>query len=305
MSINELFVLHAIRLPGPVDLTELQNGRVMAGSQILRARPAGEPDVMFTAIQEQKPAFEADSLEIARVLNNVGLNGLAISSDATAVFKQVAQQGSRTALASSVHTLHKIQKGLLTWSRIQASHNEPASVSLLLAAIYNGSVDPLVGVNDAAAVGVSAADEYFTAGPITLNGTQYVGVQSMSIDLGIQLFWRGADGEPWPSIVAIQTRDPVLEFVSTDPKAFGLWGVDGVALTSGLAYLRKFLANGKRVLDGDSEHIAFSLPSTGLIHARETSAGENNEAATAVRVELNRPDASNFPLTYDTTASIS
>lgn len=304
MSISELFVLHAIRLPGPIDLTELANGSAMAGSQILRARPAGEPDVMFTAIQEQKPAFSADSLEIARVLDAVGINGLAISADTTLTLKQMAQKGTRTSLASSVHTLLKIQSGLLIWNRISAQHLEPATISLMLAALYNGSVDPLVGANDQAAVGVSAADQYFTCGPINLNGTRYNGIQSMTLDLGIDLVVRGADGEHWPTFAAIRTRDIALEFTSIDPKAWGLYSLNGVPLSSGAAYLRKFAANGDRVAEGTSEHIELTLPASGLIHARETTSGENNEAMMSVRVEMNRADASTPPLTYDTTASI-
>lgn len=305
MSVSELFVVHAVRIAGPIDFTELTNTRVNAGSSIFRGRPAGEPDVMFSAIQEQKPSFEFDSHEIGRVLDNVGIDGLAISADATVCLKQVAQKGARTALASSVHTLLKIQSGLLIWNRIQAQHNEPASISCQLSAIYNGSVDPLVGVNDTAAVGTSAADQFYTCGPITLNGTQYVGIQSMSLDLGIDLFYRGADGEHWPTFVAIKTRDAALEFTSTDPKAHALYTLNGAVLSSGAAYLRQFAANGDRVAVGTNTHIGFTLPASGLIHARETTAGENNEAACAVRVEFNRADASTAPLTYDTTSAIS
>ena len=304
MALTELFVLHAIRLSGPIDFTELQNGRVMAGSDIFRGRSAGEIDPLFTAIREQKAGFEAESMEIKRVLDAIGIDGLAISSVATMYLKQVAQKGTRTAAASSAHTTLGINSGMICWNRIQAQHNEPATVSLQVAAIYNGTNDPIVGTNDTTLSGTPAADQFWTCGPISLNGTTYAGIQSMSLDLGIDLFWRGADGEAWPTFVAIRQRDPVLEFTTIDPKAWGLYSLNGVALSSGAAYLRKFANNADRVAVATEEHIGFTLPATGLIHATQTDSGENNEATTTVRVELNRADGSTPPIAYDTTAAI-
>lgn len=304
MSLSELFVLHAIRLSGPIDFTELQNGRMMASSSILRARSAGEVDPLFTAIQSQTPGWEAESGEIKRVLDAIGISGLAISSTATMFLKQVTQKGDRTAAGTSVHTSLAIASGMICWNRIQARGVEPATVSLQIAAIYNGSVDPVVATNDTTLSGTPAADEHWTVGPISLNGTVYAGIQSVSIDLGISLFLKASDGEQWPTFVAIQTRNPVVEFTTDDPKAWGLYGLNGVALSSGSVYLRKFAANADRVAVATQEHIGFSLPASGLIHAEATEAGDNNEATTTVRVELNRVDGSTPPLTYDTTAAI-
>ncbi len=88
---------------------QLENARVVTGSEILTVTPSGHFHPMFQAVASQNPTIEFSTQEIATLLTETGITGVDTSGGNVDFYgKVVTQLGTRTADASLVHERFRV-----------------------------------------------------------------------------------------------------------------------------------------------------------------------------------------------------
>ena len=256
---TSIFKLDKIVLPSSVEFVELSNQRWDAGIEQMIEYPAGHPHPMFTAVKSQKPKIEFTTPQISTLLANVGVGGASITSPITTYFKAASATGS-VARATTGHKKVVLNKTLAYWNTLRLPHNGKAEVDVVLCAVWDGTNDPFVYTGSVALSGNLTAAEYFGAGPVTINGTNVPGVQSIEIASGVKLIEAGEASNVWDDFVGLEMTAPVVTIRTFEPTNWPTLGLTGTALdgTNGLKFFaRKYSANGSRVANATTQHVKF------------------------------------------------
>lgn len=303
MSVSSAFVVHAVVAPG-FTLTQIESARPTVGSEILSGYAAGFHHPLFRTIASQKPAFEVQTSQLATLLAAVPLVGLDQSAGNTDLeIRKATQYGTRTAIASLVHERLRLADCFAYWSRINARHREIATADLMLVAGYDGTNEPIVPAGSVAATATSTAAEYFTCGPVSLNGSDVGGVQEVTIESGLQLLRLGGEGDVWDTFICVQQSDPVVTIRALRADALRVFALVGTELTAANFYLRRKTDNGGNVANATTSHIKLAATS-GLITIDDERAGNNNPFEATIRCTLQAPSLAVEPLTISTGVAI-
>ncbi len=309
MAIGTISTLDLIRLPGPVDLTQISQQQWNTAAEILTERAAAHTHPMFRGVMNQQPQITFSTSMLGTLLASCPLVGASIASTLYTYFKKAAVTGS-VARATSQHSRVAMTLGYLHWNSITLNHNQPSEADCVLTAAYDGTNEPFVAAGSVALSGNLTDTEHFVCGPVYINGSQISSIKQAVISSGIQLRIEGADGEPWPTFVGLEMTDPVVTIQTTEVSPFVSAGVDGLALngSSGLVvYGRKMTKNQAggvtRVANGTSQHLSFT-GLNGMWRVDMVDANGTSPAMATIRVELTSPDDSTLPLIVATTATI-
>ena len=258
----------------------------------------GSVDPTYVAGMSQAPQLAFSTTALATVLAKCGISGLAITADADepglrAWFQALADGGTRGGAGSNV--LLTVAKGLLVPVGISAPHGGPATMSMAMHCIYDGTNEPVVPTTGQDLAGTPAVSELFTAGKVMINGVELAGVQSIEVAFGINVLVLGAKGIAWPTYSCIISRTPTITISTLDAAAVSTFGLDGTAqgATDSLVYLRKLDKNGNRVANNVAEHIKFTVDD-GLITCRTAGGSHGSPVMSQVVITP----------TYDGTAAI-
>ena len=137
------------------------------------------------------------------------------------------------------------------------------------------------------------------------NGTQLYGVQSFTIDFGLNVQKHMADGELYPTFAGVASAQPVVSgkgLTLTDISTMGLIGTAQNSTDSWI-YLQACDKNQGLVATGTSSHIRFSIDD-GIL-ATEGASGSNNEGQQSDWFIRPTYDGSNANLAITTATSIS
>lgn len=303
MSLDALHTLYAVRQSGSL-IDEVTDLRVSSGINDLIIGADGSHLPTFSGMEDQSPRIGFTSLAISAALGVVGYAGLKITTGALfdAWFQKIDQGGTRVAGAN--HFGITVNEGMIVPRTITAGLGSPASINYDVVPSYDGSNNPLVFSTIASLPAGATVDELYTVGKGSVNGTALTGVVGVTIDFGISLYVNRADGDYWPTFVAIRNIVPSIRFQVIKADALNTFGLTGTEIdgSSGIAYLRKIDQGGTRVADATLEHIEFKIEE-GRCKVMDTNATHDGHAVSEVVISATH-DGSNNILAIDTTAAI-
>lgn len=303
MSVTAAYVMHGLVSSSPsFFLSQITGARATPGVNAIKGIPSGLPGARFIYNINQTPEFSVDVPQIKTVLDNCGTGILDLGSGNTDYFlKHTVNRASRVADATNTHIRLRANKAVMIPQQLSASDGQPASMSVRLVNMFDGSTAPIVA-SASTLSGTPSHAENFTLGPVALNSTALNGVQSVSVDFGISTVERRGDGELYLSHLFERETLPVIR-IQTLSAPWATYGINGTALTGLSLWLRK-CAETSRVADGTEEHILLS-GTAGFFHVEETSGAGNEPVVTTITVHLAMPDATTRAMVVDTTAAIS
>jgi len=302
MAIATQYVLHGIQNSSSF-ISQITSAAPAPGIQTMVAMAAGFPEPLFVGNMRQAPEVSFESGQIKTILDLTGISIADLSGANTdLLYKKVDNLGSRVADATAEHIRLRMANAVLGCGSIRAGHDSPASAGCLLVNPYDGSNEPIVPAGSIALSGTPTSAEHFVCGPVYINGSQLVGVQSVSIDFGRQWMRTGGDGELYNTFAAEMSISPTITIDTTTLPAWTTLGLNGTAITSLSVYLRRIATTG-RVANGTASHIKFSA-TAGLAFVQQTSDGLSGPAATSVRCELIAPTASGNAISLNTATAI-
>lgn len=283
MISKKWMIAHAV-LGDAGPLKQLTNYGLIPGVQMIDLGFDGAVDRSFVTPGLVAPSIAFDMLNIKDALDAAGFDGLKLagSETFTGYFQMVAEGAIRAAAADN-HLKMAIAKGILIPLTLTVADNQPASISMLAAAVSpDGTTLPIIVTDGQTYTASAAATVGYTLGPIKPAGTDvgYTGNLGMTIDFGIRLDIASGDGEGFPTFVFIVERRPVITFTSTDASLIDTLSETGKTIenASTAIYLRKFSKVGNnviRVTNVTAEHIKFTVP--GLYGTPQTIGGAHGE----------------------------
>jgi hypothetical protein len=304
MSVSTIHYLHGILLPSAAFISELTDTSPKSTTEFITGFAAGHPQPLFQGVRGQKPEISFRSPQLAVALGALGLFGLDTSAGNTDLFYKLATDlGSRTAAASTAHKRFRATQGLMYWRSIKATHQQDAEIDCRYCLTWDGTNNPVVPAGSIALSGTSVGTEWYTLGPVMVNGSQLPGVQDVTIDLGLNMNERGSDGEIWPTFANVKDCNPVVTVNTLDLDSWSALGLAGQAITSLIVYFRKKAANGHNVPNATPSHISFTA-TNGIEVPENISAGVNNEAMTTIPFKIAAPNAAGNVFTINTATAI-
>lgn len=301
-----IYYLHGIILPSGALISEIDDLTPATNTEELVGFAAGHYQPLFRGIRGQTPdaSFTVNAIGqvMAAIIAGGNNYGLSLVGNTDMGYRQGEDRGTRLALNTSNHERLRMSKAFLVWNTIEATHQQDASIACRLIACYDGTNIPVVSVGTGSLSGTPAATQFYTLGPVTINGVAVSDVQNISLASGIEIETQGGQGDPWPTYVAIKTVDPVLSITRHD-KPWADYHSSGGAITSLVAYLRAKDEDGDNVANGSASHIKITA-TNGLILPENTSGGGNDPAVTTLRIGLRAPNSNTDILTIDTASLI-
>lgn len=305
MSASVLFVFHGVNTPSSF-YSQIENGKVMTGSDVIRAVPSGHFHTMFTAVKSQKPVIEFTTPQIATLLGEVGMTGASTAAGNVDLYeKKASHLGTRVAATTTAHNRYRCAQTLFYCASISAPHQGIATAQARMIVAWDGTNEPIVPAGSVALAGTPSAAQHFGAGPVEIGGTALNGVQQVDVDFGIRFIEAGGESDIWDTFVAVAEIIPIFRIQTLTTTAFSAYGLDGTAISGdGVEiWLRKKNADGTNVPNGTAEHIKWTV-SNGLIVPDDTAGGANNPNTTTLVVYPRADSATGDSVTLDTTAAI-
>lgn len=304
MALQDLYTLYGCSIAGST-ISGIQDFAVDHGYTDFQETTDGDVYPRLLGIMEANPMVTCQSLCVASVIDAIPLTGTALGSGTPApgVFylQKAANKGTRT--SGSNHVTGTINDGLAVLGQISAQTSQKAMATFVAHAIFDGTNDPIAYAGSQALAAGVAADEAFTVGPVSINGSTIGGVKSITIDPGLQIEKNRSDGDPFPTHVCIMTIRPSIT-IRVAHEIMVAYGIDGVqqGATDSIVYLRKLAQLGTRVADATAEHISFTIDD-GLFTARTVRGSFPGTLEGEIRLTPNY-DGSNAIIAIDTTAAI-
>lgn len=299
--------LHRIdRITGPIALNEISSTKWGTGIKSMIETPAGHTSPMFRSNQSQEPTVEFTCHEIGTLLDTLTTaSGIAISSTPLVTYFKKASTTGNVARATAQHSTITVNLGCLYWNSINLQHNSRAEATCTIQTAYDGTNDPLVYATGVALSGNITGSEYFTLGPVSVNGSSIAGVVSAKIDANIDLEVMSSDGEVWPTFVGVRSVAPTVT-ITTKTNVWGTHGLQGLALngSTGLVVFARKMSATSRVANGTAQHIKF-VGLNGTMIPTDTDGSDANTLGYSAKFELISSSDSVFPLTYSTGQTIS
>lgn len=271
MSASKLFTDYAVKLHRATDesggaayIDGIQSAEVSSGLQTLTEGGDGSLYNSFGSLLSAEPRATFTTNDLKAVLDKVSSFD-AIDSDGThpgvALYAQrYLSGGSRSSSSDALEVL--FDKGMLVLRSIEMSHRQTALATVeVIGESADGSTSP-VTFDEAAALPSAAATvaSAWTLGKVDISGTQLEGVESVSIDFGVDVLVEAKDSDIFPTFVSARRSQPTIrvrcahiDFTSSLTES-GLYDASGVVL-----YARKRAEGGTFVADGTAEHISFTL----------------------------------------------
>ena len=233
MAVRNIYTLYAIGTAGGI-IDGMIDQNIDNGIIELHHAGDGTADSTFVASLGARPTINFTTRQLKAALDFVGIDGyeiLTTDADSTLFFHQLDTFGTR--LGATSHYQIAINSGFILPRSINAEMGQFAT--------YNGDVIPISTDGDTAPMAYTAsqslagsptADEAYTIGDVTINGSAVTGVQGVDIDFGIQEIVAAGDGELYASFTAIMARRPSIRVRTFDAALADTYGPAGTVLSS-------------------------------------------------------------------------
>jgi len=257
--------------------------------KLLSEMAAGDVLPQFIGGHGAVPAIDFRSPQIKDVLDALGLYGYGSSAANTDLSYR---SGTNLSTRATTGLRLRLNKALTYWTGIQASQDQLAEIAARIVPTWDGTTAPMVPAGATECPALSLPAQYYTLGPVKVNGTAVAGLTGWSLDLGPQVHIEAADGESYPSGGGVQSHSPVLTLTTRTLAQFATVGVAGLTLSALVFYLRKKSTDGVGcVADGTASHIAFTA-SSGMVYVDNNVGGSGGPAACGLRIALRRANTS-------------
>jgi hypothetical protein len=304
MGVANISYLHGIHFSSGAFLSELDDATLESNQMEYAEFAAGYPDPLFLGTHGSKIALAFPTKQIATL---VGLVGATFAVDLSGgntdlYYKHGLDLGVRDADANTDHQRFRLASGMMYLSGISVQHQQLAVATARIVPIFAGTNPPIVPAGSVALTGTPAAAEFFTLGPVEINGTVLNGVSGWSLDLGVQVLELSSGGELYTTFCGVQSRQPVLEVTTLEVGAWDTFGTDGAAISANVvAYLRKKAIDDGMVADGTAAHVSVTA-AAGRIVVVNSRGGGNTPAQTSLRIPI-RTTAAGTPTVAINTAT--
>lgn len=270
-----------------------------------RASGDGDPRVKHISLMGGKPVIGLTSLALARTLAALGATGVAIAggaNDAEFFLQKMLQDGTREGTLK--HEKWTVNAGLFVPRSLRATHDSFAEIECECHARYDGTNLPVAVTALQSLAGSPAADEYFTVGPVKINGVDLGQVEEITVDFGLEVISRASDGNIWPTEMAIGAIAPEVTIRGLDANVLATFGLGGTAqgVTDSVLYFRKKVEGGANEPDASAVHIAISIAKGNI--SVESVGGANNDPAESVLKITPVHDGANEVLAISTGSAI-
>ena len=302
MAVSTLYVLHGF-IPGTgPTLSVITDYELVGGLADLVVFPAGHPQPMFLASRSQVPEVRMTTTQINSVLTGCGLFGVN-SGLSDFYWKKVSDLGVRVADATLEHLRFRANQSYTYWTRVGATHQESATIDVRVMTGFDGANNPLIPAGSLALSGTPAHGNLYTLGPVKLNGSFIPGVVGWDLDLRVETFEVASDGDPFTTFLAIKSIAPEVVIRTKESPVWTTYGANGAAVTALDLFLRRRQPDGTNFADGSASHVKFSATAGLLLPVRST-ARDNDEFDTELRVMLRAPDAVTNVVTTSNAATV-
>jgi hypothetical protein len=307
-----LHTAYAVRYGASTVLSGMTNLDTQTNPTVENESAAGTPFPQFAVITSQKPKIMFASKQVAAVLALTGLTGVAIDASNN-LFAVYAKLGSNGLPASgSVHRQYTANRGLLLPRRLTCGLRASATVDVE-ALLYSadGAAHPLT-ISDTVALPVLTQNNIQHAiGPVSIGVSGSVAtvgcVQNISIDFGSGAETVGCGSDLYDGHLHYPRSAPVITISGIDASAFG--GTNAVPAVGKAIdhantkiFLRKRATSGIGfVADATEEHIQITANGVAVV-TQHTGQG-TSRAEVTIQITTSW-DATNAPITIDTTAAI-
>jgi hypothetical protein len=304
MGISTKYVLDKIILPSGTVISELNQLDVSPRVQQLVERSSGVPHAQYVAGHQMAPEIGFETNQVASILTECGMTARSLAGGNTDfLFKKVTYGSTRELAASTVHKRVRMTTGMLYWTQIQASQNQTAKAMCRIAVGYDGTNLPLQEAGGVALTGTPATQQHFTLGPASINSQLFRGLTEMMIESGVEIYSEAADGEIYPTFLAVKNIDPSITLTGPDLDQISDLDFEGTPLSSAFAYLRKKLANTQNVANATTQHILFSV-GAGQAVLESARAGGNDGATCSVKITPISTNEVTLPITVSTSSAV-
>lgn len=266
----------------------------------------GSPYNTFASLVSGAPSLSFATTDLPAILNECTAFML-VDSDGThpgvLLYLQRYAEGGTRASANAHETT--IANGIMVLRSLELSHQEAAVISGEVLATQSGATPP-IAFDEAATIPTQfpATSVVFTLGKVDLNGTELAGVESVSIDFGVQELVESKDSDVYPTFASVQRIQPTITIRAAHVDLTSLLTEDGTnyAATQVTIYARKRAEGGTYVADATAEHIKLTLGKCRV----DTGAIEGDPKTIGIRLSpYYTPGGSPvLPITFDTASAI-
>jgi len=308
MSSDTRYYLDSVLLAGSTLISELTDLSPDSGTDHLTGYAASFPHPLFRGVRGQKPGSPFSSPQIGAILAAILAGGnnwcLDLSAGNTDLgFLQGQNRGIRQARAGAVHERLRLSRGWLYWDSISASHQQDATISCRLEALYDETNAPIVQMGAGALTGTPTGVQWYTLGPVKLNGSWLTNEQSWNLGSGIQTEIGGSAGRIYATYAGINQTDPVLS-VTNNGKPWSAQALAGAAISADLEFwLRAKDQDGHNISESTASHIKFKA-TNGLLVPEGMSGQTNQPTSNTLRFGIRSADANSDPLEITVGAKI-
>lgn len=259
----------------------VQNLGLNPNLQQILSSGSGAVDPTFVSIGQMQPEITFDATAIKTALANIGgISGAALAND-TFYFQRMLADGIRGGASTNIKVVAAV--GIIIPTQIKAPQSKEATIGYrAVPRSSNGVLSPLAMTTlQSLETGQDAANEIYTLGPVTVNGTALPGVDDVTLDFGITLEIIFADGGIYPTFVGIQSRAPFFTVKTYDLDTLASWDIDGVVqgATDSTIILQNQVEGGVR----GAAPITFSV-SAGMAHFENITGAHGQRIGGSVRV---------------------
>jgi hypothetical protein len=286
--ITLLDYLYGISLPSGVLISELEDCTPKPNIELLTAMCAGDTLPQFIGGHGANPQVDFRTPQIKSILTACGLSfysGAAGNTDLH--YRSGTNLAGRAASGLRIRLL----QAAMYWSQLQAKQGEAASISCAIMPTFDGTNAPMTAAGATAVATMSALpQEYYTLGPVSINGAAVAGVEGWTLDMATKPEVKASDGESYPSWCGFDNQTPVLSISTNTLASWATVGVGGLALATGglVFYLRaKALDSAGCVANAVAQHIKFTA-AAGMVFVDQNSGGAGSPAACTLKVALRK-----------------
>jgi hypothetical protein len=303
---------YAIHVSGPaniLDATALVISQVEGQAANLGIAPmtlasSGEVFPRISSVIAQAPRLSLTTQQVAGVLGKITSKGLVLATGFE-VYNQLVSLSTGLRTAGSVHQKLAIATGIVVPRRLSCSHGQVARLTLEVIGVNAaGSTNPVV-ITENSALPTVVAPVLHTLGPVKINGSEILGVQSVDVDFGIAVAVHAGSGAVFPQACFVTEIKPRITITVDDAAVLATLTAAGLAQTAtdSVVYFRKMAANGTRVTDITAEHVSVTVDD-GLWVPGDKSASHPGAAQTSLSIEPVY-DGTNEPIALNTAVAIS
>jgi hypothetical protein len=276
---------------GSLTVSQCESVSMTPGVEVSPLYPSGAIDTTALFVTGGAPKASYQTTDLATLLGSGGVlpaAGLYIASGNVDLGWSRRTPGS-TRDGISSHTRFRGTKALAILTSISASQGSPFATASF--DVYFLSSDGLV-TPITIAVGVTlpsqAVVSAFRLGPgkITIKDSSSVavaGVQSLTINTGVEIDLEKFDGATYPINAYIKRRNPTIDIGFTDEEQLSVWGPQFQAITACTFYLRKLVEGGTVVAAGTAQHIGFTF-TDGIVDVQAMSGSGPETALPTLRI---------------------